>query len=116
MCSGEPLEPIALGSFASNQEARLREVVVHQRPGLNERGVPLLRLKAANRRHHWGVTWDAELLAHDVAARRFIEAFQIHAVVDPADGGAVAVLRHDLAHHRIAHGDQPVNTRRELLQ
>ena len=78
--------------------------------------MPLLRLKTADRRHHWGVSRDAELLAHDVAARRFIEAFQIHAVIDPADGGTVAVLRDDLAHDRITHGDQPVNTRRELLQ
>ena len=116
MCSGEPLESIALGAFASNQESCLREVVVHQWPGLNERGVPLLRLKTADRRHHRGVTWDAELLAHHVAARRFIEAFQIHAVVDPADGGTVAVLCNDLAHDRITHGDQPVDTRRELLQ
>ena len=85
MCSGEPLEPISLGAFAGDQEARLWEVVVHQRPGLNERGVPFLRFKAANRHRHWSIDGDAELLADYVAARRLIKAFQIHTVIDLAD-------------------------------
>ena len=89
---------------------------MHQRPRLNERGVALLWLQPTNCDGEECRGRDADLLARRLTADHLVESLKVHAVIDATDAGGVAALRHDLPHDRVTHGNEVINTRRDLLK
>ena len=90
--------------------------MVHHRPRLNQRRVPLLRLKAPHHHGEGGVGRDAELRTNRLAASRLIEALQVDAVIDATDRRGVAPLGDQLPDDGVAHRNKAVDLGGDALQ
>ena len=78
--------------------------------------MPLLGLQAPDHRCNGCVGGDTELASHRIAAGRLVEALEINAVVHAADRCGVALLGDELAHDRVAHGNETIDARRNALE
>ena len=90
--------------------------MVHHRPRLNQRRVPLLRLKAPHHHGEWCIGRNAELRTNRLAASRLIEALQVDAVIDATDRRGVAPLGDQLPDDGVAHRNKAVDLGGDALQ